>query len=61
MDGDIVQLRSIIFGFGLGMVFLSAIFLVAYRFENRQQVVVEEPVADIEIEEYIDEEEMYVG
>ncbi|MCL2398234.1 MAG: hypothetical protein FWC91_00645 [Defluviitaleaceae bacterium] len=31
-----MQIKSILFGFGLGMVFLSAIFLLAYRHENWQ-------------------------
>jgi len=30
-----LQLKSILFGFGLGMVFLSAVFLLAFRMEMR--------------------------
>lgn len=30
-----MQVKSILFGFGLGLVFLSAIFLISFRWENR--------------------------
>ena len=29
-----MQLKSILFGFGLGMIVISAVFLVVYRYEN---------------------------
>ena len=31
-----MRMKSVLFGFGLGMVFVSAIFLLAYRHENQQ-------------------------
>lgn len=31
-----MQMKGVIFGFGIGMVFLSAIFLIAFRYESRQ-------------------------
>ena len=31
-----MQMKSVLFGFGMGLVLLSAIVLVAYRFENQQ-------------------------
>ena len=37
MDGDTLYMKSVLFGFGMGMVFLSAIFLLAYRFESEQR------------------------
>ena len=30
-----MQIKSILFGFGLGLVFLSGIFLITYRWESR--------------------------
>ena len=30
-----MRFKDVLFGFGLSMVFLSAVFLVVYRFENR--------------------------
>ena len=41
-----MQLKSVLFGFGLGMVFLSAVFLLVYRFENPQQGLTEEAIIE---------------
>ena len=30
-----MQMKGFLFGFGLGMVFLSVIVMIAYRYENR--------------------------
>jgi len=43
-----MQIKSILFGFGLGMVFLSSVFLIAYRLdrslagEATEEAVIEE-------------------
>jgi hypothetical protein len=43
-----MRLKDILFGFGLGMVFLSAVFLLAYRFESwRGQGVYEERAVEM--------------
>jgi len=49
-----MQIKSVLFGFGLGMVFLATVFLLAYRYENwRNHVVYEERATAFD-----DEEEM---
>lgn len=43
-----MQIKGILFGLGLGMVFLSAVFLMVHRFENRgvehlsEQMIIEQ-------------------
>lgn len=44
-----MQVRSILFGFGLGMILLSAVFLLVYRFEQP------ETLSDYEIIEQAEE------
>ena len=39
-----MQVKSVLFGFGLGMVLFSAIFLIVYRFEGRQAGLLHEEV-----------------
>ena len=41
-----MQLKSVLFGFGLGMVFLSVIFLIVYRFEYQQPPLTEEAIIE---------------
>ena len=37
-----MQIKSVLFGFGLGLVLLSAVVLIAYEFEGRQIVLAED-------------------
>ena len=46
-----MHVKCVLFGFGLGMVFLSAIFLLAYRFENREITINEVMTNEIIIEQ----------
>ena len=39
-----MQMKSIIFGFGLGMVFLSVVFFVSFRFEAGGLAVSDEAI-----------------
>ena len=48
-----MQLKSILFGFGLGLIFLSAIVLLAHRWENRD--VYETNVQEIDEERIIEQ------